>query len=65
MKVGGFQEGKSLMIDMGSFTSSDDIIITISFCKLANWRGWRIWVLKYNCYAALYDDRTELKRQYK
>jgi len=49
MKVGGFQKGKSLMIDIGSFTSSDDIIITTSFCELTNWRGWRIWVLKYNC----------------
>jgi len=49
MKVGGFQEGKSLMTDLGSFTSLDDMIIITSFYKLTNWRAWRSWDLKDNC----------------
>lgn len=50
MKVGGFQIRKSLVIDFGSFSASDHIIISTWFCKCVNWRVWRNWILKDNSY---------------
>ncbi len=46
MTVGGFRIRKSLMIDFGSFTASDFLIIAIDFCKLTKFGLWEDGFLK-------------------
>ncbi len=53
------------MIDFGSFTASDHLLIATGFCKRSNWWVWRSGVLKENCYLpflASYQLGTDFKK---